>query len=204
MPLLITFDGPKGVGKTTLIHLVEQRLREAGHGVEVLVEKELMAATLGPSLDEAYQALKREPGEASDAQVARLHRQGRVLIGERQLSASTADVVLLDRWYPSDAVFRRHIDVVEAIDANLRDGVRVADIAFAVVCRAEVSWERAHQRTRRLDSKVIDSFNDHRVSTERFERIASDYGRHLVRSDSMSANELSRQVIDAIQAKLSF
>lgn len=201
MSVLITFDGPKGVGKTTLIRLVEQRLREAGRSVEVLVEKELMAAALGQPLEDAYQALKRSPGEASDAQVAHLHRRGRVLIGEHRLNAGTAEVLLLDRWYPSDAVFRRHIDVVDAIEANLRDGVRVPDIAFAVICRAEVSWERAHQRTRSLDSKVIDSFDDHRVSTERFERLAIGYGWHLLRSDSASANELSCRVTDAIQAK---
>ncbi|TAL98754.1 MAG: hypothetical protein EPN73_02250 [Paraburkholderia sp.] len=203
MSVLITFDGPKGVGKTTLIRHVEQRLREADRSVEVLVEKELMATALGQPLEDAYRALKRAPGEASDAQVARLHRRGRVLIGEHQLNARTADVVLLDRWYPSDAVFRRHIDVVEAIEANLRDGVRVPDIAFAVICRAEVSWERAHQRARRLDSKVIDSFDDHRASTERFERLAIDYGWHVLESDSTSADELSRKVIVAIEQKFS-
>ena len=34
MSALITFDGPKGVGKTTLIQLVDDRLRELGYVVE--------------------------------------------------------------------------------------------------------------------------------------------------------------------------
>ncbi|CAG9261385.1 Thymidylate kinase [Paraburkholderia unamae] len=202
MSILITFDGPKGVGKTTLIRLVAQRLHEVGRSVEALVEKDLMAVALGSEIDEAYRALKSSPGRASDAEVARLHKQGRLLISSSQLNASTAEIVLLDRWYPSDAVFRRYIDVVEAIDANLRAGVRVPDIAFAVICGAEVSWERAHGRERRLDSKVIDTFDDHHASTMRFEGISRKFGWSILRSDSATADELGRQVVAAIQLKL--
>ncbi|RDS83595.1 thymidylate kinase [Dyella monticola] len=200
MSLLITFDGPKGVGKTTLVALVHQRLLAGGYTVEALVEKNLMDEMLGPPLGEAYKALKNSPGERSETYVADLHRRGRLLIGGRHLDSSQADIVLLDRWYPSEAVFRRHIDVVAAIDANLRDGVCVPDLAFAVTCTPEISWERAHSRERSLDSKVIFSLEEHRGSTFRFERLAKKYGWRLLRSEVAGSNELSDQVVAAIAA----
>lgn len=200
MALLVTFDGPKGVGKSTLIAHTKQRLHDLGRSVQVLAEKQLMVAALGERLEEAYAALKVNPGPNSEMGIADLHRQGRVFITNTYLSDIATEVVLLDRWYPSDAVFRRHIDVTKAIEENLLAGVRVPDIAFAVSCDPKISWQRAHQRERRLDSKVISDFNEHVHSTKRFEGIASDYGWQILRSDSMGADQLSRSVIDTIES----
>jgi thymidylate kinase len=200
MALLVTFDGPKGVGKSTLIAHAKQRLHDLGRSVQVLTEKKLMAAVLGTRLEDAYVALKLNPGPKSELDIAELHRRGRVFITNTYLCDIATEVVLLDRWYPSDAVFRRHIDVTKAIEENLLAGVRVPDIAFAVSCDPLISWQRAHLRERRLDSKVISDYDDHVNSTNRFEGIASDYGWQILRSDSMGADQLSSSVIDTIES----
>ena len=71
MPALITFDGPKGVGKTTLIRHVENRLRELGYAVEVLSEKSLIAASaMGAEVENAYRARKSKPGRDSEGAIA--------------------------------------------------------------------------------------------------------------------------------------
>ena len=199
MSALITFDGPKGVGKTTLIRLVEERLRELGSVVESLSEKELMADAMGAAVDQAYLDLKARPGRASEESIATLHRQGRLRIQETHLDRSMADVLLLDRWYPSDVVFRRHIDVAAAIQANLDAGVRVPNLAFAVTCHADVSWERALQRKRRLDSKVIETFDEHAESTARFESLAQQFGWYLLRTEHATPEALCGKVVALIE-----
>lgn len=199
MSALITFDGPKGVGKTTLIRLVDERLRELGYVVESLSEKALMADAMGAAVDNAYLHLKAHPGRASEESIAALHRQGRLQIQEARLGRSIADVLLLDRWYPSDAVFRRHIDVASAIQANLDAGVRVPSLAFAVTCHADVSWERALHRKRRLDSKVIETFDEHAESTARFEDLAQQFGWYLLRTEHATPEALCGEVVALIE-----
>lgn len=200
MPALITFDGPKGVGKTTLIRHVENRLRELGYAVEVLSEKSLIAASaMGAEVENAYRALKSKPGRDSEGAIARLHRQCRLLIQEKCFSQSRADFLLLDRWYPSDAVFRRHVDVTAVIQANLDAGVRIPDLALAVTCDATVSWERALQRTRRLDSKVIETFDEHAESTKRFEDLAQHFGWQLLRTEFATPEVLCSKVVALIE-----
>lgn len=199
MPALITFDGPKGVGKTTLIRLVNERLLELGYVVESLAEKELMADVMGAVVDQAYLDLKARPGRASEESIAVLHRQGRLRIQETRLGRSMADVLLLDRWYPSDAVFRRHIDVASAIQANLDAGVRVPNLAFAVTCSADVSWERALQRKRSLDSKVIETFDEHAESTTRFEDLAQQFGWYVLRTENATPEALCGEAVALIE-----
>lgn len=199
MSALITFDGPKGVGKTTLIRLVNERLLELGYVVESLAEKELMADAMGALVKQAYLDLKARPGRASEESIAVLHRQGRLRIQETCLGSSMADVLLLDRWYPSDAVFRRHIDVASTIQANLDAGVRVPNLAFAVTCSADVSWERALQRKRRLDSKVIETFDEHAESTARFESLAQHFGWYLLRTEHATPEALCGEVVALIE-----
>lgn len=202
MPALITFDGPKGVGKTTLIRLVEDRLRELGHSVEALSEKSLMADVMGTAVDDAYYAIKCRPGSSSEEALAGLHRQGRLLIQQTRLCETAADLLLLDRWYPSDAVFRRHIDVAKAIQANLDAGVRIPNLALAVTCDAAVSWERALHRPRRLDSKVIETFDEHAESTKRFEALALQFGWRLLRTEHATPEALCSEVVELIERSM--
>ena len=194
--------GPKGAGKTTLIDLTSKRLREVGKVVEIWTEKELMAAVCGPELEAAYFGAKLHPGITSDTALAALHRAGRVRISDSSLRDAKAEIVLLDRWYPSDVVFRRYIDVQVVVEANIEAGVRVPDVAFAVTCNAAISWKRARGRERGLDSKIIRSKRDHVESTERFERAATAHGWLVVRSDHASADEMSRAVANCILAQL--
>lgn len=203
MPALITFDGPKGVGKTTLIGHVENRLRELGYAVDAFSEKSLMAAgAMGAALDDAYRALKSKPGRASEETIAGLHRQGRLLLQQTHFCRSSADLLLLDRWYPSDAVFRRDVDVAAVVQANLDAGVRIPDLAFAVTCDAAVSWERALQRTRRLDSKVIETFDEHAESTKRFENLAEHFGWRPLRTERTTPEALCSEVVALIERTL--
>lgn len=203
MSLLITFDGPKGVGKTTLLQLVAESLRSGGYRVDVFIEKDLMSAYLGESIKLAYEELKASPSSASDSKIAMLHKQGRVFISKEKMRNSLADIILIDRWYPSDAVFRKYIDIKNIINENINAGVMIADICFAVTCAPDISWQRAHGRNRQLDSKVIKDFDEHIMSTNQFDKLAKEYGWYIIRSDSKSSSELSDVVCSEIISRLS-
>lgn len=198
MTRLITFDGAKGVGKSTLIGALASALHERGCAVSVLVEKTLMAQHQPDILQDAYARLKSERSASANLALATLHRERRLIISAGALARASAEVVLMDRWYPSDAVFRECVDVDALIEQNISSGVMVPDIAVAVVCDSRVSWQRACGRVRALDSKVIDSYYQHRASSKRFERAARDHRWRVLRSDHYTPGELAGQLLPDI------
>lgn len=202
MTVFVTFDGPKGVGKSTLIGEVRTLLLDAGWTVSSLVEKDLLRDLAGAQLDAAHGEARNSPGRVSEARLATRYREARVVASKAYLDTSTADIILLDRWYPSDAVFREHIDHMEMIRDNVSSGVRRPDIAFAITCDAAVSWGRAHGRSRRLDSRVISSFAEHEVSTARFELMADLHAWNIVRTDHETPKSLGLRVVDEISKVL--
>lgn len=202
MPILVTFDGPKGVGKSTLLQLVAEMLRSDGYLIEVLIEKDLMSEYLGDTIKLAYTELKTSPCKTSDLKIALLHKQGRLAISNEKMRTSCADILLIDRWYPSDSVFRNYIDTDKIIDDNIESGVFLADICFAVTCDPIISWQRAHKRERQLDSKVIKNYDEHVISTKRFEQSAEKYKWQIIRSDTTSAESLCVQACSTIKSRL--
>ena len=202
MAFLCTFDGPKGVGKSTVIGEVAARLHRAGWTVSVQVEKEVLHALCGASLTEAHARFRENPSLTSEKELASRYMFARVAASAGPLANNPAQIILLDRWYPSDAVFRTHIDSAEVIKANLHAGVRRPDLAIAVTCAPAISWRRAHQRARRLDSQVISSLADHEVSTIRFEAAAEIHGWCFLRTDSTSPAALGETVERLIDDEL--
>lgn len=198
MTIVITFDGPKGVGKTTLIEHIVKRLQNLNKNVRNLVEKDLMEITLKNKLEVAYKKLKIDPGYAAEKTTLTLYIEGRINISKKYLHESDAEIILLDRWYPSDTVFRRHINVSDIIEANMIAGVFVPNITFAITCDPATSWERALKRERKLDSKIINTFEDHVNSTIRFESAAKTNNWHLLNSEITSAEILSQKAIEVI------
>lgn len=200
MSVLVSFDGSKGVGKTTLIQQVAERLRDQGRAVATLVEKDLIPAQEAERLSDLYAAMKQVPTAETDQKIADALKLRRQIISHDILPKFNNSIVLLDRWYPSDAVFRRFLSWSETVAANIAAGVRIPDLTFAVSCAPEVSWERATSRARTLDSKVIHSYEDHVQATLSFEQAAQHFGWHIVRSDNKTPDELSEVVFREVVA----
>lgn len=195
MTLFATFDGPKAVGKSTLISVVQRNLFDRGFEPLLLVEKDLLPEQIKREVSILYGEYKINPCMQTDAAIADCLLQARLHISKNILQLVQCDVVLMDRWYPSDAVFRRYIDAEKIIDDNIASGVRVPDVIFSVICDSEISWQRAHQRSRSLDSKVVYDFASHRETSIRFESIAARSNWTLLRSDVLSPDELACKVI---------
>ncbi|KQZ34969.1 hypothetical protein [Massilia sp. Root1485] len=200
MSLFISFDGPKGVGKTTLIELVVQRLLGDGHPVVALVEKDLIPEPEAALLRDLYAAMKQSPTVETDRAIADALKSARLMITQDVLSKLSDKLVLFDRWYPSDAVFRKFLPWTDTVAANIAAGVRIPDLTFAVSCDPEISWHRAASRARTLDSKVISNYDDHVRTTHSFDQAARHFGWQTVRSDDSFPEELANIVCSAIAA----
>jgi len=197
MDCIVSFDGPKATGKTTLIGAILRRLHAEGKTAEVLVEKDAMPAEMQEQLSVLYAQYRASPGRTTDQVIADALRAGRQVISAQRL-AGASGIVLLDRWYPSEAVFRRYLNPDVVIAANLAARVTLPDLCIALVCEPTLSWRRAHERDRSLDSKVIADYAGHRLASLRFDAAARKAGWLVMASDHTGPEVLADNVCRAI------
>lgn len=196
--LFVSLDGPKGTGKTTLLEAITQALRADGKKVIRLCEKkndpyrrETMAMV---------NQLARTPDPALEWAVCERLAQSRCWISEQVLPRQPeGSIVLIDRWYPSDAAFRRIVPFAGVLQLNLERGVRVPDLHVGVVTAPEISWARAAARSRGLGSTVLLSLEEQAASTAAFERAVAENGWVLCRNEA-TVEDATRQVVAEICA----
>ncbi|MGF6590087.1 dTMP kinase [Pseudomonas sp. 2835] len=199
-PLFVSLDGPKGTGKTTLLEAVTKALRADKHKVIRLCEKKsdpFRGATMA-----LVNQLVRNPCRDLELAVCERLADSRTWISEHVLTKQPADsIILIDRWYPSDAAFRRLVPFAEILQLNLERNVRVPDLHVGVVTDPQVSWARAAARNRGLNSTVMHRLEEHVASTQAFERAVADNGWVLCRNEG-TIEEATRQVVSSIYAVL--
>lgn len=195
-PLFISLDGPKGVGKTTLLEAITKELRADNMKVIRLCEKksdpyrrETMALV---------NRLARNPAQDLELEVCERFADSRAWISEHVLSKQPpGSIILMDRWYPSDAAFRRMVPFAKILQLNMKRNVRTPDLHVGVVTVPDISWARAAARTRGLSSTVIHKLEDHVACTEAFEREVAENGWVLCRNDGM-IQDATMQIISEI------
>jgi len=112
-------------------------------------------------------------------------------------------IILIDRWYPSDAAFRRIVPFAEILRLNIDRHVRVPDLHVGVVTAPDISWARAAARSRGLGSTVIHNLEEHVACTEAFERAIADHGWVLCRNEG-TIEEATMQVVSEIYKVLRY
>jgi thymidylate kinase len=181
-PLFVSLDGPKGVGKTTLLEAITQVLRADNKKVIRLCEKKS-----DPWRKETMALVNRfarNPAMDLEREVCERFADSRAWISRHVLTKQPpGSIILMDRWYPSDAAFRRMVPFAEILQLNLERNVRMPDLHVGVVTAPEISWARAAARTRGLSSTVIHKLDEHVACTEAFEREVADNGWVLCRND---------------------
>lgn len=146
--------------------------------------------------------LARNPCRDLEFRVCERFAESRAWISRHVLPKQPADsIVLIDRWYPSDAAFRRTVPFDQILRLNLDLSVQVPDLHVGVVTAPETSWARAAARTRGLGSTVIHNLNEQVACTEAFERALVKHGWVLCRNEG-AIEDATRQVVGEIDRVL--
>ncbi|ANJ56273.1 dTMP kinase [Pseudomonas silesiensis] len=195
-PLFVSLDGPKGAGKTTLLEAVTKVLRADNKKVIRLSESksdpyrgETMALV---------NTLVRNPTRDLELEVCERFADSRTWISEHVLvKQPPGSIILIDRWYPSDAAFRRIVPFAEILQLNIDRNVQVPDLHVGVVTAPDISWARAAARSRGLGSTVIHNLEEHVACTKAFERAIADHGWVLCRNEG-TIEDATMQVVSEI------
>ena len=194
-PLFISLDGPKGTGKTTLLEAVTQVLRANNKKVIRLSEKKSdpnRAQTMA-----LVNQLARNPGRDLELEVCERFADSRAWMSRHVLAKQPADsIILMDRWYPSDAAFRQRLPFAEILQLNIDRNVRVPDLHVGVVTAADISWARAAARRRGLGSTVMHSLEEQIACTRTFEQAITDHGWFLCRNEGTLEDATMRVVAE--------
>lgn len=194
--LFVALDGPKGAGKTTLLEAITKRLRADNKKVIRLCEKKsdpYRAETMA-----LVNKLARNPTLDLELEVCARFADSRAWISQHVLTKQPPDsIILMDRWYPSDAAFRRMLPFAEILQLNIERNVRTPDLHVGVVTTPEISWARAAARPRGLSSTVIHKLEEHVACTHAFEREIANHGWFLCRNEGL-LEDATMQVIAEI------
>lgn len=195
-PLFVSIDGPKGTGKTTLLEAVTKALRADNHKVIRLCEKKsdpFRAQTMA-----LVNQLVRNPSRDAELSICQRLADSRAWISQHSIATQPADsIILIDRWYPSDAAFRRLVPFPEILQLNTERKVRVPDLHVGVVTDPEISWARLSARRRGSGSTLLYGQEEHETSTHAFERAVTENGWVLCRNEG-SLEEATAQVVAEI------
>ncbi|MCU1779534.1 MULTISPECIES: dTMP kinase [unclassified Pseudomonas] len=199
-PLFVSLDGPKGTGKTTLLEAVTQVLRADKQKVIRLSEQKSdphRAETMA-----LVNTLVRNPSRELELRVCERFADSRAWISRHVLAKQPAgSIILIDRWYPSDAAFRRIVGFADILQLNIDRDVQVPDLHVGVVTAPDISWARAAERRRGLSSTVMHKLEEHVACTQAFERAISDHGWVLCRNET-TIEDATAQVVSEIYSVL--
>ena len=199
-PLFVSLDGPKGTGKTTLLEAITHALRVDNKKVIRLCEKK-SDPFRGETMALVNQ-LVRNPSVDLEWAVCQRFADSRAWISQNVLTKQPPDsIILIDRWYPSDAAFRRIAPFADILQLNLDRNVQVPDLHVGVVTDPEISWARAAARSRGLSSTVMHRLEEHVASTEAFERAVAEHGWVLCRNEG-TIEAATAQVVAEINSVL--
>ncbi|UVL97188.1 thymidylate kinase [Pseudomonas atacamensis] len=200
-PLFVALDGPKGVGKTSLLEAITEVLRANNQKVIRLCEKKSDPFRGGTM--HLVNRLVRHPDRNLELEVCQRLADSRRWISQHVLTKQPTDsIILIDRWYPSDAAFRRIVPFAEILQLNIDRNVQVPDLHVGVVTAAEISWARAGSRRRGLSSTVLRGLEEHVACTEAFEVAAADQGWFLCRNEG-TIEEATGRVVGEINRVVS-
>jgi thymidylate kinase len=196
----ISLDGPKGTGKTTLLEAVTKALRADNRKVIRLCEKNSDPGRAETML--LVNQLARNPDRDLELRVCERLADSRAWMSQHVLAIQPPDsIILIDRWYPSDAAFRRIVPFAEILRLNIERNVQVPDLHVGVVTAPDISWARAAARSRGLGSTLIHGLAEHVACTEAFERATADHGWVLCRNEG-PLEEAAMQLVAEIYGVL--
>ena len=202
--MFITFEGIEGSGKSTLIQLVENGLRERGE--DVLHTREPGGTQLG----DALRGIFLEPGQRIDpiAEVMLLNAARAELCVEVIRPALRAGkTVLGDRFYDATIAYQgygRALDIDSLLHLCLAATAGLSpDLTFILDLPAEVSHERVLARAQQgghpVDRIERESLDFHRRVRDGYLQMAKRSSRFVVLDALRPAELLAPEVFAALE-----
>jgi thymidylate kinase len=146
--------------------------------------------------------LARHPGRDLELEVCERFADSRAWISRHVLPEQPAGcIILMDRWYPSDAAFRRTVPFADILRMNLDRNVQVPDLHVGVVTDPDISWARAAARSRGLGSTVMFNLEEQVACTRAFERAIVEHGWVLCRNEG-TVEDATMQLVAEIRKVL--
>jgi thymidylate kinase len=202
--LFVSLDGPKGTGKTTLLEAVTRVLRADNQKVIRLCEKK-SDPYRGDTMA-LVNRLVRNPSRDLELEVCERFADSRAWMSQHVVAKQPpGSIILIDRWYPSDAAFRRLVPFAEILRLNIDRNVQAPDLHVGVVTAPGISWARAAARPRGLSSTVLHTLEEHVACTKAFERAVADHGWVLCRNEGTiegAAMQVTAEIYRVLRCRL--
>jgi len=195
--LFVAFDGPKGVGKTTLIRCVKEDLIEKG--IDVWTTKEPTNTPLGEFTRDISETLKYEGLACLIAADRYQHLNNEII---PKLSAKC--VVMTDRYILSSLILQRMDNVDVNFILSIHANIIIPDIQFVVTADENIIQKRLNSR-----KKFITRFENGNRTNEELqylydgEKILHDIGFKTVMADNSgelfnSVSLISNHIVNAL------
>lgn len=196
--MLITFEGPNGVGKTAVVSDVAQKIISLGHNV--LCTKEPTASSLGDFLRNAEELY----GKETLACIAAADRYFHI---EKEITPALAEgrIVLSDRYVESSLVLQRLDGCSLEFIWNLNSQVLVPDLSVILVADPAILGQRLATERTKMSRFERDKTREQEMCfyREAAEFVAQkEFNVLLVENDKQPIDDTSRRVVTEIQRLL--
>lgn len=197
--MFVTFEGPEGAGKSTVLRTVASSLRSAGRGV--IETREPGAGAFGERVREwlLHGEAMTPRAELMLFLADRAEHVARVV----RPALKRGDVVLCDRHADSTVVYQGYargldLDFLREANAFATDGLK-PDLTFLLDLPADVGLARAKGGDR-LDAEPLE-FHE-QVRNGFLSEAAKEPERWRVIDATQSVDHVTQQVLDAIRPRL--
>lgn len=204
--LFITFEGPEGAGKTTVIEHIYERLVAEGH--DVLLTREPGGIHISEAIREVILHVDHTEMDAKTEALLYAAARRQHLVEKVIPALKGGAIVLCDRFIDSSLAYQgyaRGIGVEEVLKINeFAIGKTMPDLTIFFDITPEKGLERvlsnADREKNRLDHEKL-SF--HQKVYEGYEQVIKQYKNRIVKTDaSVSKQEVCENVYKIIKSTL--
>ncbi|MBF6625352.1 dTMP kinase [Aerococcaceae bacterium zg-BR9] len=203
----ITFEGPEGAGKTTVIQLLVEKLKDEGYP-DIVVTREPggshIAEQIRTVILDCNNTLMDKRTEALLFAAARRQHLVEVVLP----ALEQGKIVLCDRFIDSSLAYQglaRDIEVEKIWDINqfAIEGT-LPDLTLLIDVPAEIGLERIHQsrKDEKFDRLDQEALTFHQQVREAFLSLAKDYARIKVIDGTQALEDVVQHCMDYIQQQV--
>ncbi|MBF6979012.1 dTMP kinase [Tuanshanicoccus lijuaniae] len=203
----ITFEGPEGAGKTTVIQLLVEKLKDEGYP-DIVVTREPggshIAEQIRTVILDCNNTLMDKRTEALLFAAARRQHLVEVVLP----ALEQGKIVLCDRFIDSSLAYQglaRDIEVEKIWDINqfAIEGT-LPDLTLLIDVPAEIGLERIHQsrKDEKFDRLDQEALTFHQQVREAFLSLAKEYARIKVIDGTQVLEDVVQHCMDYIQQQV--